>query len=34
MDFINRVIAVFGEWRKGNVFNVLITLRDGLMAVL
>jgi hypothetical protein len=26
MDFINRVIAVFGEWRKGSVFNVLITL--------
>ena len=33
MDFINRVIAVFGEWRKGSVFNVLITLQDGLMAV-
>jgi hypothetical protein len=33
MDFIYRVIAVFGEWRKGNVFNVLITLQDGLMAV-
>lgn len=33
MDFINRVIAVFGEWRKGSVFNVLITSRDGLMAV-
>jgi hypothetical protein len=26
MDFIKRVIAVFGEWRKGSVFNVLITL--------
>ncbi len=25
MDFINRVIAVFGEWRKGSVFNGLIT---------
>jgi hypothetical protein len=33
MDFINRVIAVFGEWRKGSVFNLLITLQDGLMAV-
>ena len=28
MDFINRVIAVFGEWRKGSVFNVLITLTN------
>ncbi len=31
MDFINRVIAVFGEWRKGSVFNVLITLDRCLM---
>ncbi len=26
MDFINRVIAVFGDWRKGSVFNRFITL--------